>query len=87
MNESFSDLSVDGEIETDTELFSNIDSLTENTIRGNLYTEVFGGGTSDTEYTFLTGNSTILFADNARAYELYVEPANSSLALSLKDQG
>ncbi|MGI6108452.1 MAG: LTA synthase family protein [Eubacteriaceae bacterium] len=87
MNESFSDLSKVGEIATDSSVFSNIDALSENTIKGNLYTEVYGGGTSDTEYTFLTGNSTILFADNARAYELYVKDGNSSLAGSLKAQG
>ena len=35
-----------------------IDSLQENTIKGNLYVSVFGGGTCDSEYAFLTGNST-----------------------------
>lgn len=87
MNESFTDLSVVGDIETDQEIFSYIDSMSENTIKGNLYTEIYGGGTADSEYTFLTGNSTLLFAENARAYQNYVKKDNSSLALSLKNQG
>lgn len=87
MNESFSDLNDVGEIQTDKELFSNINRLSSEMIKGNLYTEVYGGGTCDSEYTFLTGNSTILFAENARAYQLYIKDDNSSIAKSLQNQG
>lgn len=87
MNESFADLNDVGELETDKELFSNINRLSSEMIRGNLYTEVYGGGTCDSEYTFLTGNSTILFAENARAYQLYIKDDNSSIAKSLQNQG
>lgn len=87
MNESFSDLNDVGELKTDKELISNIRSLSDEMITGNLYTEVYGGGTCDSEYTFLTGNSTILFAENARAYQLYIKDDNSSIAKSLQNQG
>lgn len=87
MNESFADLNVVGDVPTTTELMPNISAMKENTIKGHLYVEVFGGGTADTEYTFLTGNSTKLFAENARAYQLYVNENTPALPKNLKNQG
>lgn len=54
MNESLSDLRVIEDFETNEEVFSFIYSLDENTIRGNLHVSVFGGGTPNTEWEFLT---------------------------------
>ena len=57
MNESFADLSVLGEIETEQEIFPVINSLSENTYRGQVYSPALGGGTTNVEYEFLTSDT------------------------------
>ena len=57
MNETFSDLNVVNKIKTNKEVMPFINSLSENTIKGHMLVSVFGGGTSNSEYEFLTGNS------------------------------
>lgn len=79
MNESFSDLSVCGEFQTNVDCLSFYNSLTENTIKGNLYVPVHGAGTSNTEYEFLTGNSTSFYPAGSNAYMLYVKNNAPSL--------
>ena len=53
----------------------NMDALSENTIRGNVYVSVRGTGTSNTEYELLTGNIGIIkkFQDFQLTY-LHVIP-------------
>lgn len=88
MNESFSYLPQFTELfETDKEIAPFINSIKDSTIQGDLVVEVFGGGTSDTEFTFFTGLSTKLFPTNARAYELYINERTPSLVKNLKSQG
>lgn len=58
MNESFADFSEIGSIPEIEECLSFTNSLKEDTVRGNLYVPVYGGTTVNTEYEFLTGNST-----------------------------
>ena len=57
MNESLADLETLGTVKTDTPLLPFLHSLDTNVTHGKLYVHVFGGGTADTEYEFLTGNS------------------------------
>ena len=57
MNETFADLNVVNHIKTNKEVMPFINSLKENTIKGHMLVSVFGGGTSNSEYEFLTGNS------------------------------
>lgn len=57
MNEAFSDLRNVGKLETNIPFMSYIDSMEENTIKGNMLVSVLGGNTCNTEYEFLTGNS------------------------------
>lgn len=62
MDESFADLSVLGDLETDAEVMPFLDSL-ENGSRvekGYMGVHVFGGGTISTEWEFLTGGNTLL---------------------------
>lgn len=89
MNESFSDLSILGDINTNEDYMPFVRSLKNNSnaIEGKLYVDVFGGGTCNTEYSFLTGNSTALVPQNARPYQMYVDGNTSSLAKNLKAQG
>lgn len=87
MNETFSDLNVVNKIKTNKEVMPYINSLTENTIKGNMLVSVFGGGTSNSEYEFLTGNSVSTLPLNGNAYTQFVKHKVPSLASQLKDQG
>lgn len=87
MNEAFSDLSMIGDYKTNMDYLPNIRSLKDNTIKGKLYTSVFGGATSDTEYEFLTGNSMAVMPQNSVPYQQFVTTPTESLATTLKAQG
>lgn len=87
MNEAFSDLSLVGDYKTNIDYLPFIKSLQENTIKGTLYVSIFGGGTSDTEYEFLTGNSMAVMPSNCVPYQQFVTDPSPSLATTLKAQG
>ena len=87
MNESLADLRVLGDLHTNMEYMPFLDSLQENTIRGNLYVPVIGSGTSNTEFEVLTGVSTSFFPDGSNAFMLYVKEKLPSLVSTMKDQG
>ncbi len=86
MNESLADLSVLGDFETNKEYMPFMNSLKENTIRGNLYVPVIGAGTSNTEFEFLTGHTTAFLPSGSNAYMLYVKDPTASLNSTLKAQ-
>ena len=87
MNESFSDISVDCELETTEDYMPYFRSLTENTVKGNLYVSVLGGNTANTEFEFLTGNSLAFFPSRSIPYNSYVKDTTGSLTWALKQQG
>ena len=87
MNESFADLSVQGDFETSVPYMKNFYSLKENTVRGNLSVSVFGGGTCNSEFEFLTGLTTSFLPNGAMAYQQYVYDDLHSLATIYKEQG
>lgn len=87
MNETFADLNVVNKIKTNKEVMPYISSLKENTIKGNMLVSVFGGGTSNSEYEFLTGNSVSTLPLNGNAYTQFVKHKVPSLASQLKEQG
>ncbi len=87
MNEAFSDLSLVTDLKTNMPYMPNIRALQKNTIKGSLFTSVFGGGTSDTEYEFLTGNSMAVMPQNSVPYQQFVTKPTDSLARTLKAQG
>ena len=62
-------------------------SLTENTVKGNLYVPVVGAGTSNTEFEFLTGHTTAFLPSGSNAYMLYIKNPLASLVSTLKAQG
>lgn len=86
MNESLSDLSVLGEFETNKKYMPFLNSLKENTIRGNLYVPVIGAGTSNTEFEFLTGHTTAFLPSGSNAYMLYIDNPTASLVSTLEAQ-
>ncbi len=87
MNESLSDLSVLGDVQTNENPMPFISSLYKNTVRGNLYVPVIGAGTSNTEFEFLTGNTTAFLPSGSNTYVLYVKQHLPTLATLLGNQG
>jgi len=87
MNESLSDLGVLGNLTTNEDYMPFMRSLTENTIKGNLYVPVIGAGTSNTEFEFLTGHTTAFLPSGSNAYMLYVKNPLASLVSTLEVQG
>ncbi len=87
MNESLSDLSVLGDLQTNEDYMPFMRSLTENTIKGNLYVPVIGAGTSNTEFEFLTGHTTAFLPSGSNAYMLYVKNPIASLVSTVEAQG
>lgn len=87
MNESLSDLSVLGNLETNKDYMPFIRKLKKNTIKGNLYVPVIGAGTSNTEFEFLTGHTTAFLPSGSNAYMLYMDEPIASLVSTVRAQG
>lgn len=87
MNESWSDLRVLGNVETNEPFMPFVDSLTENVGRGNLYVDVLGGLTANTEFETLTGDSLAFMSVSAIPYQLQVNHDMSALPRVLAQQG
>ena len=87
MNESWTDFASVGGIETSESVTPFIDSLTENTIRGELYVSVFGSGTANSEFEFLTGSSMRFLPNGSIPYQAYIDQETPSLASYLKQYG
>lgn len=76
MNEAFSDLAVLGDFETNADYMPFTHSLTENTIRGNLFVSVKGGNTANSESEFLTGDSMAFLHQGSVAYQQFINSEN-----------
>ncbi|MCC8160662.1 MAG: LTA synthase family protein [Oscillospiraceae bacterium] len=75
MNESFSDLSVVGNFDTSEDYMPFINSMTKNTVKGQLLVSPFGGYTCNTEFEFLTGLSMGLLPSGSTPYLQYFSKA------------
>lgn len=87
MNESLADLSVLGNVNSTEDYMPFMHSLTENTIKGNLYVPVIGAGTSNTEFEFLTGHTCAFLPSGSNAYMLYIKNPIASMVSTLSAQG
>ena len=87
MNESFSDLSVLPGVETNQDAMPFLCSLTENTIKGYAYSSVFGGTTANSEYEFLTGNTTAYLPAGTVPYQMYVSDGDPTLVSQMAALG
>ena len=90
MNESFSDLSVLGDFETNEDYMPFIHSLeqgAENTITGMLNVSVCGGNTANTEFEFLTGNTMAFLPQGSIPYQQYINGDLKALPDYLKTLG
>lgn len=89
MNESYSDMSTVGSFDTNLPMHPYMDSLYEraNVIHGDLCVSVYGGGTANSEFEFLTGNPMAFFPTGSIPYQQYIGSSTGSLPRFLKSQG
>lgn len=87
MNESFSDLSVVGDFETNMTVTPFIDSLKENTIKGYALSSVYGAKTPNSEWEFMTGNSMAFLPEGSVVYQQYIKDDATSIVSTLKNVG
>ena len=88
MDESFADLHVLGEkFNTKEEITPFYNGLSENVIKGYALSSVFGGGTANSEYEFLTGNTMGYLSEGATVYQLYLNDYSFSMASHLENCG
>ncbi len=87
MCESYADLSEVAPFATNKNETEFIDSMQENTIKGDLYVSTYGGGTANSEFEFLTGNSMAFMPTGSVPYLQYVESETGSLATILNANG
>ena len=86
MNEAFSDLRTVG-LDENIDVMPYIDSLDENVIEGSLYVSVLGGGTCNTEFEALTGNTLAFLGAGAYPYTENVTKPMFSLASYFNNDG
>lgn len=79
MNEAFSDLREVG-LSEEIDVMPYIDSLNDNILEGTLYSSVFAGGTCNTEFEALTGNTLAFLGVGAYPYTENVNEPLFSLA-------
>ncbi len=90
MNESFSDLRVLENFETNKPVMPFTDSILagmKNTASGHLTVPVLGGNTPNTEFEFLTGNSMRFLPQGSVPYQQFISSETETLASVLKKNG
>ncbi len=87
MSESFADLSVIGEMETNVALTPFMDSMSENTMKGYALSSVFGAKTPNSEWEYLTGNTMAFLPAGSVVYQQYLSDTPASLVSTLKSRG
>ena len=87
MNEAFSDLSVLGDFNTNTEPIPFFSSLSQNCVKGYALSSVLGGNTATSEWEFLTGNTAAFLPYGSIAYQQYVKGYAGSIVKTLKNDG
>ena len=87
MNESFADLGVLGDLQTNIPLTPFMDSLQENTTKGYALSSVFGAKTPNSEWEFMTGNSMAFLPAGSVVYQQYISDKPASMVSDLKDIG
>ncbi len=87
MNESFADLAAYDNLTLTEDPTPFLHSMTENTIKGTMYSPVTGGGTANVEFEFLTGNPLAFLPSSTVAYQLYLKDHTPSLVSQLKPLG
>lgn len=87
MNETFADLSIYQNMHAGYEGPKFFKSLSDALSRGTLYVSAYGGGTCNTEFEFLTGNSMSYLGSGVYPYTIYDLTETENLASQFKDLG
>ena len=87
MCESYANLETIADYTTNKEVTPFYDNASDNVIKGNLYVSTYGGGTANTEFEFLTGNSMAFLPNGSIPYQQYIDSPTGSLAQILKSRG
>ncbi len=87
MNESFADMNHVGDLPVNTDVTPYLDSLSEYVNKGYTLSSVYGGGTPNSEYEFLTGNSMVFFPQGMIAYQQIIKSPAHSLVADLNGIG
>lgn len=88
MNESFSDLSVLGDVSYSQNPLPFFESLkSDSMVHGEVIVPVLGGHTANTEFEFLTGQSCAFLPEQTVPYQLYVKDHHYSLPQYLNGLG
>ncbi len=86
MNESYADTRLTHDyVNFEDDPFKVLNNLGGNMDRGNLIVSVYGGGTSNTEFEFLTGFNMANLPLSSNAYQQYVYRETDSMVSLLKD--
>ena len=91
MDETFSDPAVLGEFETNKDYMPFVHSILRGevakTISGYADVSVIGGGTANSEFEFLTGNSMAFFPNGSVPYLQYIRDGISTIVPQLEEYG
>lgn len=87
MNETFSDLSIYENLHADYQGPQFFKSLSDCLSRGALYVSAYGGGTANSEYEFLTGNSMANLGAGVYPYTIYDLTETENLTSQFKSMG
>lgn len=88
MNESFADFeALCGDFETREPVMPFYDSLDKEAIKGYAYTSVFGGGTSSSEFEFLTGEPVAFLPRGSIPYQQFIKDDTYTIVKALKNMG
>ena len=87
MNESFSDLNVLGDFDTNKDFMPFYRSIKKNAVKGWMHSSVFGGSTADTEFEYLTGNSMRFLPYHSVPYRSIIKDPIPNFTTSMKAQG
>lgn len=87
MNESFADLRILGELQTNMELMPFYDSLRENTVKGYALSSVYGAKTPNSEWEYMSGNSMAFLPEGSVVYQQYIGETPTTIVSNLKNQG
>lgn len=87
MNESFTDFTVYDSFESSEDPTPFYHSLKDNTVKGYTYVSIAGGGTANSEFEFLTGNTLTFLPQSTVAYQLYFNENTPSVVDQFNELG
>lgn len=87
MSESYADLRMIRDFETSEPVMPYYDSILPETYHGELQVSIFAGGTSNTEFEFLTGYSVSGLLAGSSVYTFYIKEETDAMPFLFKQNG